>query len=35
VRRGTERTLAEANATIDTLWRDVSQLEEENMRMVL
>jgi hypothetical protein len=35
VRRGAERALAEADATIDTLWRDVSRLEEENTAMVL
>jgi hypothetical protein len=34
VRRGTERTLAEADATIDTLRRDVTRLEEENSMMV-
>jgi hypothetical protein len=35
VRWGTERALAEADATIDTLRRDVSRLEEENAAMVL
>jgi hypothetical protein len=34
VRRGAERALAEADATIDTLWRDVTRLEEENSAMV-
>jgi predicted nucleic acid-binding Zn-ribbon protein len=32
--RGTERALAEADAMIDTLQRDVSRLEEENAAMV-
>jgi hypothetical protein len=36
VRRGAERALAEADATIDTLWRhDVSRQEEESAAMVL
>jgi hypothetical protein len=35
VRRGAERTLVEADATIDTLRCDVSRLEEENTVMVL
>jgi septal ring factor EnvC (AmiA/AmiB activator) len=35
VRRGAERALAEADATIDTLRRDMSRLEEENTAMVL
>jgi hypothetical protein len=35
VRRGTERALAEADATIDTLRRDILWLEEENAAMVL
>jgi hypothetical protein len=35
VRRGAERTLAEADATINTLRRGVSWLEEENAAMVL
>jgi hypothetical protein len=30
-----ERALAEADATINTLQRDVSRLEEENAAMVL
>jgi hypothetical protein len=30
VRRGAERALAEADATIASLWRDVQRLEEEN-----
>jgi septal ring factor EnvC (AmiA/AmiB activator) len=34
VRRGAERALTEADATIDLLWRDVMQLEEENSAMV-
>jgi chromosome segregation ATPase len=34
VRRGTERALAEADATINTLRRDVLRLEEENAVMV-
>jgi hypothetical protein len=35
LRWGTERALAEADAMIDTLWRDVSRLKEENTAMVL
>jgi acetolactate synthase regulatory subunit len=35
VRRGAERALAEADATINPLWRDVQRLEEENSAMVL
>jgi hypothetical protein len=34
VRRGAECTLAEADATIDTLRHDMSRLEEENAAMV-
>jgi hypothetical protein len=34
VRRGAERTLAEADATINSLWRDGLRLEEENTVMV-
>jgi hypothetical protein len=34
VRRGTERTLAEADATINSLQRDAYRLEEENSVMV-
>jgi hypothetical protein len=34
VRRGAERALAEADATINLLWRDALRLEEENMVMV-
>jgi hypothetical protein len=34
-RRGAERALAEADATINSLWRDVQRLEEENSAMVL
>jgi hypothetical protein len=34
VRRGAERALAEADATIDMLRLDVSQLEKENAAMV-
>jgi chromosome segregation ATPase len=34
VRRGAERALAEANATINSLWRDAQRLEDENMVMV-
>jgi hypothetical protein len=34
VRRGAERALAEADATINSLWRDVQRLEEENSVMV-
>jgi septal ring factor EnvC (AmiA/AmiB activator) len=34
LRRGIERALAEADAMIDTLQRDVSRLEEENAAMV-
>jgi hypothetical protein len=34
VRRGTERALAEAHATINMLRRDVLRLEEENAVMV-
>jgi hypothetical protein len=35
VRRGTKRALAEADATINSLRRDVQRLEEENSAMVL
>jgi chromosome segregation ATPase len=35
VHQGTKRALAEADATIDTLQRDVSRLEEENAALVL
>jgi hypothetical protein len=35
VHQGVERTLAEANATIATLWRDVQRLEEENSASAL
>jgi predicted nucleic acid-binding Zn-ribbon protein len=35
VRRGAERALPEADATIDTLCQDMSRLEEENAAMVL
>jgi hypothetical protein len=35
VRRGADRTLAEADATINSLRRDVQRLEEENSAMVL
>jgi chromosome segregation ATPase len=35
VRRGAERALAEADATIASLWRDMQRLEEENSAMVL
>jgi hypothetical protein len=34
VRRGAERALAEANAAINSLWRDAQRLEEENTVMV-
>jgi hypothetical protein len=34
VHRGAERTLAEADATINTLQRDALRLEEENTVMV-
>jgi predicted nucleic acid-binding Zn-ribbon protein len=34
VRRGAERALTEADATIDTLRRDMTRLEEENSAMV-
>jgi hypothetical protein len=34
VRRGAERALAEADATINSLWRDAQRLEEENSMMV-
>jgi predicted nucleic acid-binding Zn-ribbon protein len=34
VRRGAERALAEADATINTLRRDMLRLEEENAVMV-
>jgi hypothetical protein len=34
VRRGVERALVEADAMINTLWRDVLRLEEENAVMV-
>jgi hypothetical protein len=35
VRRGTERTLAEADATIASLQRDMQRLEEENSASAL
>jgi chromosome segregation ATPase len=35
VRRDAKRALGEAEATIDTLQRDVTRLEEENATMVL
>jgi hypothetical protein len=35
VRWGAERTLAEADATIASLWRDMQRLEEENLASVL
>jgi chromosome segregation ATPase len=35
VRRGAERALAEADATITSLWRDVQRLEEEKSASVL
>jgi hypothetical protein len=34
VRRGVERALVEADATIDTLWLDLLRIEEENAAMV-
>jgi hypothetical protein len=34
VRRGAERALAEADATTNSLWRDVQRLEEENSAIV-
>jgi septal ring factor EnvC (AmiA/AmiB activator) len=33
--RGAERALTEADATINSLWRDVQRLEEENSATVL
>jgi hypothetical protein len=35
VRQGAEHALAEANATIASLWRDVQRLEEENSASAL
>jgi hypothetical protein len=35
VHRGAERALAEADATIASLQRDVQRLEEENLASVL
>jgi septal ring factor EnvC (AmiA/AmiB activator) len=35
VRRSAERALAEADATIASLWRDVQRLEEENSASVM
>jgi chromosome segregation ATPase len=35
VRRGAERALAKVDATINSLWRDVQRLEEENSATVL